>query len=80
MILLDIGLPGMNGYQLATKLRAEGFQAAKIIAVSGYGQDEDRRKSQEAGFDAHLVKPIDMLNLQKIFGTLKAVPAAAPGG
>jgi PAS domain S-box-containing protein len=59
-VLLDIGLPGMDGYQVAQKLREEPCcKAAIVIAVSGYGQDEDRRRSREAGFDHHLVKPVD---------------------
>ena len=59
-ILLDIGLPGMDGYQVAQKIREEpSCKASIVIAVSGYGQDEDRRRSREAGFDHHLVKPID---------------------
>lgn len=60
VILLDIGLPGMDGYEVARRLRREpGFTATTIIAISGYGQDEDRRRSREAGFDHHLVKPIE---------------------
>lgn len=60
-VLLDIGLPGMDGYEVATKLREEpGCRAAVIIAVSGYGQEEDRRRSREAGFDHHLVKPVEV--------------------
>ena len=59
-VLLDIGLPGMDGYEVARRLRRGGvLQGAVIIAVSGYGQDEDRRRSREAGFDHHLVKPVD---------------------
>lgn len=61
-VLLDIGLPRMNGYEVARALRNEGF-AGKLIAVSGYGQAEDRRRSQEAGFDHHLVKPVDHRHL-----------------
>ena len=57
-IFLDIGLPGMNGYDVAKTLRGEGFTNARIIAVSGYGQPEDRQRSSEAGFDEHLVKPV----------------------
>jgi CheY-like chemotaxis protein/two-component sensor histidine kinase len=57
-ILLDIGLPGMDGYEVAQRLRAEGFTSATIIAISGYGEDAARRRSREAGFDHHLVKPI----------------------
>jgi CheY-like chemotaxis protein len=60
IVLLDIGLPGMSGYEVATRLRQEEHgKAARIIAVSGYGQEEDRRRSREAGFDHHLVKPVD---------------------
>jgi PAS domain S-box-containing protein len=60
VVLLDIGLPGMSGYEVASRLRAEDFgRNLLIVAVSGYGQDEDRRRSREAGFDYHLVKPID---------------------
>ncbi len=59
-VLLDIGLPGMTGYEVAARLRQEeSCQGAVIIAVSGYGQDEDRRRSKESGFDHHLIKPLD---------------------
>ncbi|QDV33715.1 hybrid sensor histidine kinase/response regulator [Tautonia plasticadhaerens] len=59
-VLLDIGLPGMDGYEVATRLRHEECcRDAVIIAVTGYGQDEDRRRSKEAGFDHHLIKPLD---------------------
>jgi PAS domain S-box-containing protein len=59
-VLLDIGLPGMDGYEVAAQLRQDGCcRGAVFIAISGYGQDEDRRRSKEAGFDYHLVKPID---------------------
>ncbi len=59
-ILLDIGLPGMDGYEVAARIRQEEpCKDAVIVAVSGYGQDEDRRRSKEAGFDHHLIKPLD---------------------
>ena len=57
-ILLDIGLPGMNGFEVARTLRDEGFANEVIVAVSGYGQPEDRERSRQAGFDDHLVKPV----------------------
>ena len=57
-IFLDIGLPGMNGFDVAKTLRDEGFANEVIVAVSGYGQPEDRQRSREAGFDDHLVKPV----------------------
>lgn len=59
IILLDIGLPTMDGYQVAMTLREAGMKDTLIIAVSGYGREEDRRRSKEAGFDHHLVKPVD---------------------
>ena len=63
-VLLDIGLPGMDGYQVAQKLRQEACcMNSIIIAISGYGQEEDRRRSREAGFDHHLVKPVDFDSL-----------------
>ena len=58
-ILLDIGLPGLNGYEVARTLRNEGFEQTTIVAISGYGQAEDRQRSREAGFDHHLVKPVN---------------------
>jgi two-component system CheB/CheR fusion protein len=60
VVLLDVGLPGMNGYEVARRIReAEENSALVIIAVTGYGQSEDRVLSQRAGCDAHLVKPVD---------------------
>jgi CheY-like chemotaxis protein len=57
-IFLDIGLPGMNGLDVAKTLRDKGFANEVIVAVSGYGQPEDRQRSHRAGFDDHLVKPV----------------------
>jgi two-component system CheB/CheR fusion protein len=58
--LLDIGLPGMDGYELAGHLRAEPYgESLLLIALTGYGQDEDRRRTKQAGFDHHLTKPAD---------------------
>jgi PAS domain S-box-containing protein len=71
VILLDIGLPQMDGYEVARRLRQlPGLEKALLIALTGYGQEEDRRRSHEAGFDRHLVKPIDVSMLQ----TLLACP------
>jgi len=57
--LCDIGLPGMSGYELARQLRAQYGAEARLVALSGYGQEEDRRRSAQAGFDDHLVKPVE---------------------
>jgi CheY-like chemotaxis protein len=67
--LLDIGLPEMDGYQLAPRLRAiPQLSGLRIFAVSGYGLPEDRQRSKAAGFDGHLVKPIDLGALQRALG------------
>jgi PAS domain S-box-containing protein len=58
-VLLDIGLPNMDGYEVARRIRASGA-SARIIALTGYGQREDRQRSADAGFAAHLVKPVDI--------------------
>ena len=71
VILLDIGLPGMSGYDVARTLQAqEGAVKPFLIALTGYGQAEDRRRAQEAGFDRHFVKPLDLSRLERVFSTL----------
>ena len=62
--LVDVGLPGLNGYQVAQRLRAKFGGEMRLIALTGYGQPEDRRRSAEAGFDVHLVKPVDFAALR----------------
>lgn len=60
IVLLDLGLPEINGYEVARRLRADPAHAeVLLIAISGYGRDQDRVASQEAGFDFHLTKPAD---------------------
>jgi PAS domain S-box-containing protein len=67
VVLCDLGLPGMDGYQVAAALRQEPLTAnARLIAVSGYGQEEAQRRSHEAGFDLHLTKPVDFDELQRL--------------
>ena len=67
-VILDIGLPGvLNGYDLAPRLRqVEGLGDVLLVALTGYGQEEDVQRSKEAGFDAHLVKPADIDELQAL--------------
>jgi CheY-like chemotaxis protein len=65
VVLCDLGLPGeLDGYGVARGLRADGELAGvRLVAVTGYGQDEDRRRTREVGFDLHLVKPVDFAAL-----------------
>jgi signal transduction histidine kinase/ActR/RegA family two-component response regulator len=68
VMLLDIGLPGLSGYEVATRLRQmPGLNGLYLVALTGYGQQEDQRRSREAGFDLHLVKPVSVESLQKVF-------------
>jgi CheY-like chemotaxis protein len=66
VILLDIGLPGMGGYDVARALREEGLGGRRLVALTGWSQDEDKQKAKQAGFDDHLVKPVDADRLQKV--------------
>jgi PAS domain S-box-containing protein len=67
IIFLDIGLPAMDGFEVARRIRANAkLNNILLVAVTGYGQDEDRRKSREAGFDEHLVKPVDVASLRRM--------------
>ena len=67
VVLCDLGLPGMTGFEVAAALRQDPATAsAKLIAVTGYGREEDRRKSKEAGFDLHLTKPVDPVQLRRL--------------
>jgi CheY-like chemotaxis protein len=68
--LIDIGLPGMDGYEVARRLRAmDGFRPV-LVALTGYSQPEERRDAEAAGFDAHLVKPVDPADLARVLATL----------
>ncbi|HKU48171.1 MAG TPA: response regulator, partial [Burkholderiales bacterium] len=67
VVLLDIGMPGLDGYEVARRLRATQRGAElRIIAITGWGQEADRVKSSAAGFDVHLVKPVEPADLAKV--------------
>jgi PAS domain S-box-containing protein len=71
LVLLDIGLPGMDGYAVADRLRVAGHHGATLVALTGYGQDEHLHRSLQAGFDHHLVKPLDFSRLAKITARIR---------
>ncbi|WP_374039779.1 response regulator [Massilia sp. Dwa41.01b] len=78
MALVDIDLPGIDGYEVARRLRANPATGAmRLIALTGYGLAEDQRRVLEAGFDMHLVKPVDIAQLLGALGEPAPLPAPA---
>jgi CheY-like chemotaxis protein len=72
VVLCDIGLPGMNGYEVATAIRnTDGLRSVCLIAMTGYGLDEDRQRALAAGFDHHLTKPADPWVLDRLLASIK---------
>ncbi len=72
IVLLDIGLPGLDGYEVARRLRADAsLDQPLLVAVTGWGAEEDRRKAREAGFDEHLVKPVDHARLAQLIANAR---------
>jgi CheY-like chemotaxis protein len=79
VVLLDIGLPGMSGYDFAESLRAEfGAATPPLVALTGYGQSSDRQRSADVGIDVHLVKPVDFNELKTVLGALPKTPGKPP--
>lgn len=73
VILLDLGMPKISGYETARLIRQEPWgNEALVVALTGWGQAEDRRRSREFGFDAHLVKPVDLRSLLALLETVLA--------
>lgn len=77
VVLLDIGMPGMMGYEVAQRLRNSGAATSLLIAVTGYGRDSDVSRAREAGFDHHLVKPVDYDQLKTLLAARYARPIMA---
>jgi CheY-like chemotaxis protein len=82
VVLLDIGLPGMSGYEVAEQLRREPrFRDTLLVAITGWGAEQDRRRAHQAGFDHHLTKPVDLAALEPLLRDASAArPAGAPPG
>jgi CheY-like chemotaxis protein len=73
LALLDIGLPGMDGYELGRRLRElPGLESLELVALTGYGQASDRERSRAAGFSQHLVKPVELVAIEKLLANLDA--------
>jgi CheY-like chemotaxis protein len=73
VVLCDLGLPGMSGFEVARTLRADpATAAALLVAVSGYGHEDDRQRSREAGFERHLVKPVDPTDILRLLASARA--------
>jgi CheY-like chemotaxis protein len=72
VVLCDLGLPGMDGFEVAAALRRDpALASTRLIAISGYGQADDHRRSEEAGFDLHLTKPVDPAELERLLADVK---------
>jgi CheY-like chemotaxis protein len=76
VVLLDIGLPELDGFQVAQLIRQQlAHKNTVLVAMTGYGQEADRQRSQEAGFDHHLVKPADFKNVRQILASVSTSPS-----
>ncbi|WP_167784869.1 ATP-binding protein [Ramlibacter rhizophilus] len=79
LVLLDIGLPGMDGYEVARRLRADArLGRVLLVALTGWGSQEDRKRARDAGFDHHLTKPVDVAAVEALLAQLPARPGLAP--
>jgi CheY-like chemotaxis protein len=71
VVLMDLGMPGVDGCEAARRIRAEPWGAGPVlVALTGWGSDDDRRRTHDAGFDRHLVKPVALAALTEVFATL----------
>lgn len=73
VVLLDIGMPKLDGYEACRRIREQPWgQEMFLIALTGWGQEEDRRRTEEAGFDYHMVKPVDSTKLMDLLASLSS--------
>ena len=78
VLLLDLGVPGLNGFEIARRIRRQPWgRKVALIAVTGWGQEQDRQRTAEAGFDAHLIKPVGTADLLRALRS--CAPTASPG-
>jgi CheY-like chemotaxis protein len=80
VVLLDIGLPDIDGYAVGRELRQRLGASVSLVAVTGYGQPRDRARSEEAGFDAHVLKPVDPAELVDLVQRLSSVERSSRAG
>ena len=82
VVLIDVGLPGLDGYEVARRIRAErNGQSVRLVAITGYGQPEDRSRALEAGFDVHLTKPVSPEQLAEVLAeSVRATSTVATRG
>ena len=77
LVLLDLGMPVVSGYDVIRQIRADArFAANQVVALTGWGQLDDRERTRSAGFDGHLVKPVSSVDLDRLLQTLPASAAA----
>ena len=78
MVILDIGMPKLNGYEVCRRIRQQVWGKGMVLfALTGWGQEEDQRRSLEAGFDAHLVKPVLPVDLEALLAEVTALKVDA---
>jgi CheY-like chemotaxis protein len=76
VVFLDLNLPKMDGYEVARRLRKEpAMSGMALVAITGYGHEEERRRTREAGFHSHLLKPVDFDTLRELLSSLPANPS-----
>ena len=79
-VVLDIGMPGMDGYETARRIRASAFSGVLLVALTGWGQEHDQRRAEAAGFDHHIVKPPDLDRLRDLLTRGRLEPSVRPAG
>jgi CheY-like chemotaxis protein len=78
--VVDIGLPLVDGYEIARQVRANPILCeTRLVALTGYGQPEDRQRALDSGFDVHLVKPVDLASLVRVMAELRPTDSASAG-